>query len=87
MNLGIVQAELQKHSLAENSYYTAIKHRKQYPDCYYNLGNLASTITITLIVLRINIRMGFFQQNYCVVNLFRDDIIFTYIYNSDVSHK
>jgi hypothetical protein len=40
MNLGIVQASLHKNSSAERSYYTALKHRKKYPDCYYNLGNL-----------------------------------------------
>jgi hypothetical protein len=39
-NLGIVQASLHKNSSAERSYYTALKHRKKYPDCYYNLGNL-----------------------------------------------
>jgi len=40
MNLGIVQAGLKKNASAERSYWTAIKHRRKYPDCYYNLGNL-----------------------------------------------
>ena len=40
MNLGIVKASLKKYSEAEKCYYTAIKHRRKYPDCYYNLGNL-----------------------------------------------
>ncbi|PSN55969.1 Transmembrane and TPR repeat-containing protein 4 [Blattella germanica] len=40
MNLGIVLAGLKRHSEAEASYFTALIHRKKYPDCYYNLGNL-----------------------------------------------
>ncbi|XP_025079348.1 transmembrane and TPR repeat-containing protein 4-like isoform X2 [Pomacea canaliculata] len=40
MNLGIVQAQLRKFDLAETSYQTALQHRRKYPDCYYNLGNL-----------------------------------------------
>ena len=40
MNLGIVQALLKKYPEARNSYQTALTHRKKYPDCYYNLGNL-----------------------------------------------
>jgi hypothetical protein len=40
MNLGIVQAALKKFDLAEKSYHTAILHRRKYPDCYYNLGNM-----------------------------------------------
>ena len=40
MNLGIVQASLKKNSSAERSYAKAILHRRNYPDCYYNLGNL-----------------------------------------------
>lgn len=42
MNLGIVQAELNENEDAEFSYKEAIKHRKTYPDCYFNLGNLVS---------------------------------------------
>lgn len=42
MNLGIVQALLKKHSEARISYMTALSHRRKYPDCYYNLGNLVS---------------------------------------------
>jgi tetratricopeptide (TPR) repeat protein len=42
MNLGIVEAELKKYSQAEDSYKTAIQHRHNYPDCYYNLGNLVN---------------------------------------------
>ncbi|XP_023230734.1 transmembrane and TPR repeat-containing protein 4-like [Centruroides sculpturatus] len=40
MNLGIVQSSKGKVIEAEQSYLTAINHRKHYPDCYYNLGNL-----------------------------------------------
>ncbi|CAM1296549.1 Uncharacterised protein g1588 [Pycnogonum litorale] len=42
MNLGIVQASLRKHYKAEQSYLIALSHRKHYPDCLYNLGNLVS---------------------------------------------
>ena len=44
MNLGIVQAALHKYTEAESSYITAVKHRRKYPDCFYNLGNLVSVI-------------------------------------------
>ncbi|CAH1782005.1 unnamed protein product [Owenia fusiformis] len=40
MNLGIVQAALKKNASSEVSYLNALKHRRRYPDCYYNLGNL-----------------------------------------------
>ncbi|ELU01234.1 hypothetical protein CAPTEDRAFT_123644 [Capitella teleta] len=40
MNLGIVQAALKKTAAAERSYKTALLHRRRYPDCFYNLGNL-----------------------------------------------
>uniref|UniRef100_A0A8C6YHB5 dolichyl-phosphate-mannose--protein mannosyltransferase n=1 Tax=Naja naja TaxID=35670 RepID=A0A8C6YHB5_NAJNA len=40
MNLGIVQNSLRRYEEAEKSYWTAIRHRKKYPDCYYNLGRL-----------------------------------------------
>ncbi|KAM7111667.1 protein O-mannosyl-transferase TMTC4 isoform 2-T4 [Molossus nigricans] len=40
MNLGIVQNSLKRFEAAEQSYRTAIKHRRKYPDCYYNLGRL-----------------------------------------------
>jgi Flp pilus assembly protein TadD len=43
MNLGIVQALLRKHKEARVSYLTALSHRRKYPDCYYNLGNLVSS--------------------------------------------
>lgn len=42
MNLGIVQNSLKKFEEAEKSYRNAIKFRKKYPDCYYNLGRLVS---------------------------------------------
>lgn len=42
MNLGIVQNSLQKFEEAEQSYWNAIRFRKKYPDCYYNLGRLVS---------------------------------------------
>jgi len=40
MNLGIVQNSLRKFEEAEQSYWNAIRFRKKYPDCYYNLGRL-----------------------------------------------
>ncbi|XP_064413712.1 protein O-mannosyl-transferase TMTC4 isoform X3 [Latimeria chalumnae] len=40
MNLGIVQNSLKRFDDAEKSYWTAIKYRRKYPDCYYNLGRL-----------------------------------------------
>ncbi|XP_071838686.1 protein O-mannosyl-transferase TMTC4-like isoform X3 [Apostichopus japonicus] len=40
MNLGIVQASLKKYSQAQHSYEEALSHRRNYPDCYFNLGNL-----------------------------------------------
>lgn len=49
MNLGIVQASLHKNNSAEKSYYTALKHRRRYPDCYYNLGNMV-VISICLFI-------------------------------------
>lgn len=42
MNLGIVQNSLRRFEEAEQSYWTAIRYRKKYPDCYYNLGRLVS---------------------------------------------
>lgn len=42
MNLGIVQNSLQKFEEAEKSYWNAIRFRRKYPDCYYNLGRLVS---------------------------------------------
>lgn len=44
MNLGIVQNSLKRFEEAEKSYLTAIKYRKKYPDCYYNLGRLVSVL-------------------------------------------
>lgn len=44
MNLGIVQAALKKPKEAEQSYHEALRHRRKYPDCYYNLGNLVSVL-------------------------------------------
>ncbi len=44
MNLGIVQNSLKKFDEAEQSYRNAIRFRKKYPDCYYNLGRLVSAV-------------------------------------------
>lgn len=38
--MGIVQNSLKRFEAAEQSYRTAIKYRRKYPDCYYNLGRL-----------------------------------------------
>lgn len=51
MNLGIVQALLKKHQEARTSYLTALTHRRRYPDCYYNLGNLVSD---SLVISKLN---------------------------------
>jgi len=40
MNLGIVLSAQQKYNEAEVAYLTALQHRKSYPHCYFNLGNL-----------------------------------------------
>ncbi|CAL1531228.1 unnamed protein product [Lymnaea stagnalis] len=40
MNRGIVKGALKKYSEAEHSYKQGIRCRRNYPDCYYNLGNL-----------------------------------------------
>lgn len=48
MNLGIVQNSLRRFEEAEQSYWTALKHRKKYPDCYYNLGRLVSGFFLLL---------------------------------------
>lgn len=42
MNLGIVLSAQHKYKKAENAYLTALQHRKSYPHCYFNLGNLVS---------------------------------------------
>ena len=50
MNLGIVEAALHKVTDAETSYQMALKHRRKYPDCYYNLGNLVSFLTVEKLI-------------------------------------
>lgn len=57
MNLGIVQSALKKYRESEKSYFTALRHRKKYPDCYYNLGVLVS------ILLR-NSQLNFLMKNF-----------------------
>lgn len=52
MNLGIVQNSLKKFDAAEQSYRNAIKHRRRYPDCYYNLGRLVRLGSLTLFQYR-----------------------------------
>lgn len=46
MNLGIVLSAQQKYNKAEDAYLTALQHRKSYPHCYFNLGNLVSNVEI-----------------------------------------
>jgi len=41
MNLGIVLSKTNQQEALE-CYKTALRHRKVYPDCEYNLGNLVS---------------------------------------------
>lgn len=40
MNLGIVLASQNKLNESLNAYETALKYRKRYATCYYNMGNL-----------------------------------------------
>lgn len=44
MNLGIVLATMKRYDEALECYNYALAYRKNYPDCYYNLGNLVSYI-------------------------------------------
>lgn len=40
LNLGILQMEKEEYTNALESFKTALKYRKRFPNCYYNLGNL-----------------------------------------------
>lgn len=40
MNLGIVLSAQHNYNKAEDAYLKALQHRKSYPHCYFNLGNL-----------------------------------------------
>lgn len=40
MNLGILLASTKRLKESEIAYKTALNYRKNYPDCYYNMGNL-----------------------------------------------
>jgi len=51
MNLAIVQAAQEKYSTAELSYQTALRYRRRYPDCLYNLGNMVITYMALYITL------------------------------------
>lgn len=51
MNLGIVQNSLQEFEKAEQSYWNAIRFRKKYPDCYYNLGRLVRGWSVSAVFL------------------------------------
>ena len=62
MNLGIVEAALGKVTNAETSYQMALTHRRKYPDCYYNLGNLVSSAMI--------IFLSFFHRKMCRIICF-----------------
>ncbi|MGH0151757.1 UNVERIFIED_CONTAM: hypothetical protein FKN15_023176 [Acipenser sinensis] len=66
MNLGIVQNSLKKFEEAENSYWNAIKFRKKYPDCYYNLGRLESE-GLFLTALKINPHIASYHGNLAVL--------------------
>lgn len=52
MNLGIVYSSMGSLNESEYCYLEALKYRKKYPDCYYNLGNLV----ISFFVIHINIK-------------------------------
>lgn len=40
MNLGIVLGSTRRYEEALTAYKTALYYKRNYPDCYYNLGNL-----------------------------------------------
>lgn len=44
MNLGIVLASRKKYEEALISYKNALKYRKNYATCYFNMGNLVRHI-------------------------------------------
>jgi len=48
MNLAIVQAAQLQYDSAELSYKTALRYRRRYPDCLYNLGNLVIEYSMLL---------------------------------------
>jgi hypothetical protein len=55
MNLGIVLSAQHQYNKAEEAYLIALQHRKSYPHCYFNLGNLVSTVEIFVIFMSIYI--------------------------------
>lgn len=46
---------LKKHQLAHTSYLTALNHRRKYPDCHYNLGNLVTSSNRIYYFILVNI--------------------------------
>ena len=55
MNLGIVYSSMGLFNESETCYLEALKHRKRYPDCFYNLGNLVRKMRISVWMLFTNI--------------------------------
>ena len=70
MNKGIVEALLKKYDDARNSYLAGLTHRKKYPDCYYNLGNLVSFLAMNLLLPFSNFE--FFSPQYLELERFND---------------
>lgn len=79
MNLGIVQNSLGKFEEAEQSYRNAIRFRRKYPDCYYNLGRLVRFLTHLLLCSNTqeNDELLFVQNLVIKLNLIKKTICFT----------
>lgn len=52
MNLGIVQAAMKNYKDALSSYKMALLYRKNYANCYYNIGNLYIDMNNSSMALR-----------------------------------
>lgn len=66
MNLGIVLAALKEYDKSEECYRTSLFHRKNCPDCYYNLGLLVMQKIINSIDF---ISFHFISSYKCFINL------------------
>ena len=62
MNLGIVLTSLKKYEEAESSYMMSLKHKHNYPDCYFNLGNLVGICARSLVVMFLQNEYGIYSK-------------------------
>lgn len=65
MNLGIVLASTKQYEESESAYKNALKYRKNYPDCYYNMGNLVGIIVEHKIFVLEFVFLYKFNKNLC----------------------